>query len=243
MIPGLYSAASGMEAQQTQLDALANDIANIDTPGYQSEQVDFHDLLYQNGSYSGADSGPVGTGAGAQVNGFNQAQGSILPTGQPLDVALSGAGYIEVSQAGGVGLTRNGTLQLNANGELTNNLGMVVQPPIRMPKGTDPSDVQISSNGTVSVKGHKLGQINIVTVPAPSQLIADGNGIFSPTVGSGKVIPARGTTVQQGSLEQSNVDANEAMTAMIQAQQSYDLASKAISFETQMAQIAATVKQ
>src|SRR5579864_8884484 len=118
MLEGLYSAASGMEAQQQQFDAISNDMANLDTPGYQSTIVGFHDLLYSNGNYGSA----VATGAGsaAQDVGRDQTQGAIQQTNQPLDVAVQGQGYIEVRrQDGTIGLTRNGALQLNDKRQLT----------------------------------------------------------------------------------------------------------------------------
>ncbi len=244
MLEGLYAAAAGMEAQQTQLQAISNDLANADTPGYQSTVVGFRDLLHTAGGYSGADTIPTGTGATASVIGYSQAQGVIDPTGQPLDVAIEGEGYLAVRQANGtIGLTRDGTLQLNARGQLTTDLGMQLQPPITVTPGTDPAKIEIGADGTVSAAGRKLGRIGLVTVPAPNQLLAAGGGVFSATAASGAIKPAAGTSLQQGSLEQSNVDINEAMTAMVTAEQSYDLASKAISYETQMGQIAVTVKQ
>ncbi len=243
MLQGLYAAAAGMEAQQTQLDAVANDIANSDTPGYQSEEIGFRDLLF-NSSYGGVDTVSTGTGAAAQMVGFNQAPGTIEPTGNPLDVGIGGSGYLQVRQADGtVGLTRNGTLQLNAKGQLTTDLGMPLVPPISVPPGTQPSDITISSDGTVSVGSRNLGKIAIVTVPAPDQLLPSGGGVFSPTAASGAVTAASGITLQQGSLEQSNVDVNTSMTTMMTAEQSYDLASKAIQYESQMGQIASTLKQ
>jgi flagellar basal-body rod protein FlgG len=243
MLQGLFAAAAGMQAQQTQLDALANDIANADTPGYQSELVGFHDLLYASGAYNGLDKVATGTGAAAGVIGFSQAPGTIEQTGQPLDVAISGDGYLEVQQGDGtMGLTRNGTLQLNGQGQLTTDLGMPVQPPITVPPGTKPSDISIAADGTVRVGKRTLGQLDIVTVPAPDQLLPQGNGVFSATTASGAIRPATGAVLQQGALEQSNVDINQAMTSMMTAEQSYDMASKAIEFESQMGQIATTLK-
>ncbi len=244
MLEGLYAAAAGMEAQQTQLDAVSNDIANSNTPGYQSTVVGFSDLLFTGGGYSGADPAPTGTGAEATLIGYSQAQGAIVPTGQPLDVAIAGNGYIEVRRADGTaGLTRNGTLQLNARGQLTTNLGMPVVPPITVPPGTEPSQVKIGANGAVTVGGRKLGTINLVSVPAPDQMLADGGGVFSATAASGAITRASAATLQQGSLEQSNVDPSQTMTTMMTAEQGYDLASKAISYEQQMGQIASTLKQ
>src|SRR5580700_6797883 len=117
MLEGLYAAASGMEAQQTQFNAISNDMANVDTPGYQSTIVGFHDLLYSNGGYGSN----VATGAGAEAvdMGRDETQGAMQQTGQPLDVAIQGEGYIEVRQPNGtIGLTRNGSLQLNDKRQL-----------------------------------------------------------------------------------------------------------------------------
>lgn len=243
MLQGLYAAASGMEAQQTQMDAISGDIANMDTPGYQSEDVGFRDLLF-NSAYGGVDTVQTGSGATASVIGYNQSQGTITPTGQPLDVALDGPGYLEVKQADGTtGLTRDGVLQLDARGQLSTAQGMLVQPPVTVPPGTQPSAIRIAADGTVSVGKRTYGRIAVVSVPAPDQLRPSGNGVFSLTAASGALIPAKGTTIQQGSLEQSNVDLNESMSNMMLAEQGYDLASKAIDYESQMAQIASTLKQ
>ena len=223
---------------------VASNIANADTPGYQSTVVGFRDLLHSAGSYSGADTVGTGTGAAASVIGSSQAQGVVAPTGQPLDVAIEGQGYLEVRQADGtIGLTRNGALALNARGQLTTDLGMPLAPPITIPPGTDPAEVKIAADGALSVAGRKLGKISLVTVPAPNQMLAQGGGVFSATAASGAIRPAAGVALQQGALEQSNVDLNAAMTTMVMAEQSYDLASKAISYEQQMGQIASTIKQ
>src|ERR1700757_337379 len=112
MLEGLYSAASGMEAQQQQFDAISNDMANLDTPGYQSTIVGFPHLPYSNGGQGG--SGATGAGSAAAVVGHDQSQGAINETKQPLDVAVEGHGFMEVRRPdGSVGLTRNGRLELN----------------------------------------------------------------------------------------------------------------------------------
>lgn len=242
MLEGLYSAAAGMEAQQTQLDAISNDIANSDTPGYQSEEVGFQDLLYttENDLPSTA---IVGAGASASTIGFSQAQGSLEQTGNPLDLALEGDGYFQVRLAdGSSGLTRNGTFQLNAQGQITTSTGLELVPPITVPKGTQPNQISVGPDGTVSVANRKVGQITVVQVPAPDKLLPQGDSIFVATAASGSPRPASGVGIQQGCLEQSNVDMDQDITGMENAEQAYDMASKAISYESQLGQIAATLK-
>jgi len=242
MLEGLYSAGAGMETAQTELDATSNNIANEDTPGYQAELVGFHDLLYTTDD-DDPSSAIVGAGSAANTVGFSQVQGSMQQTGNPLDLAISGNGYFEVRQANGtVGLTRNGTFQLNSRGQITTNLGMELVPPITVPKGTTASQISISTNGTVSVNKQKIGQIQIVNVTAPNQLLPQGNSVYSATAASGPIKAATGTTVQQGYLEASNVDLDVEITNMEQAEQAYDMGSKAIQFEAQFGEIAATLK-
>ena len=214
MFEGLYAAASGMSAQQQQFDAISNDMANVDTPGYQSTIIGFHDLLYSNGEYGSN----VATGAGTQAEqmGYDQSQGAIQQTGQPLDVAVNGPGYLEVRrQDGTIGMTRNGALQLNDKRQLTTQTGMLVQPPITIPTGVDPSQVSIASNGTVSVGKQTLGKLSLVDVPAPNGLVADGDSVFSATAASGAIRAAKGTSVQQGALEGSNVNLGDEMSKMM----------------------------
>ncbi len=242
MLEGLYSAASGMEAQQQQLDAVSNDLANLDTPGYQATLVGFHDLLYSTGGYGSRVA--TGAGAAAQVIGRSQVQGAIQATGRPLDVAIRGEGWIEVRRPDGtIGLTRDGVLEVDAQGRLTNQEGMPLQPPVTLPRGVSPDRVRIDPDGTVRVGARQLGRIQLVTVPAPDRLLAVGDGLFTVTAASGPVRPATGATLQQGALEGSNVDVGEAMVEMIDAQQAYAMGSKAIQFQDQMLQIANQVKR
>jgi len=242
MLEGLFSAGAGMEAAQSQLDAVSNNIANEDTPGYQSEIVGFHDLLY-NTDDDAPSSAIVGAGAGTDTLGFSQAQGSIQQTGNPLDLALNGPGYFQVRQPNGTtGLTRNGTFELNSRGQITTNLGMELVPPITVPKGTQPSQISIASNGTVTVAGSKIGQIQIVQVTAPDKLLPQGNSVYAATAASGPVQSAKGVTMQQGYLEQSNVDINVQISDMMTAEQAYNMGSKAVQMEAQLGQIAATLK-
>jgi flagellar basal-body rod protein FlgG len=243
MIEGLYSSAAGMEAQQNQLDAISNDLANMSTAGYQASRVGFRDLLYSSGGSASGSSVATGAGAASAVIGRNQQQGSIQQTGQPLDVALQGPGYLQVRRPDGTtGLTRNGTLQLNAQGRLTTDLGMPLEPPVTMPKGTAAADVEIGQDGTVRAGTKVVGRLAIVDVPGPDHLLADGSGVFSATAASGATRTATGTTVQQGAIEASNVDVNTVMAKMMEAQRGYSLESKAIQYQDQMLQIANQVR-
>jgi flagellar basal-body rod protein FlgG len=238
---GLYSAASGMEAQQQQFNAISNDIANVDTPGYQSTIVGFHDLLYSNGSYGSN----VATGAGsaAQVVGHDHTQGAIQQTGRQLDVAVQGDGFLEVRRFdGSTGLTRNGRLELNAKRQLTNQQGMLVQPPITIPAGVPTEQVTIQGDGTVSAAGKKVGKLSLVNVPAPDGLLADGSDVFSATAASGAIRTAKNATLQQGALEGSNVNLGEEMAKMASAQQEYQMGSQAIQYQAQMLSIANQIK-
>ncbi len=242
MSEGLYAAAAGMAAQQTQLNAISNDVANADTPGYQATEVGFSDLLYASDNDPNGNA-QVGSGASATTIGYSQAAGQVQQTGNPLDVAIVGNAYLEVRQPNGtIGLTRNGTLQLDAKGRLTTDLGMPIQPPITVPAGTDPSKVVIAADGTVSAGQTKLGKIALVTVAAPDQLLESGDSVFSATAASGALRPATGATVEQGALEGSNVDLNAEMTQMMATENAYSMTSKAIAVENQMGQIAATLK-
>jgi len=241
MLEGLYAAAAGMEAQQQQFGAVANDIANVDTPGYQQTIVGFHDLLYSTG---GDGSGVVtGAGSAAQIVGRSQTQGAIEQTGQPLDVAIEGDGYLEVRRPDGtIGLTRNGALALDAQGRLTNAQGMVLQPPVTLPPGVAPGQVTIAADGVVSARAHTLGKLNLVTVPNPDGLTADGDSLFSATAASGPLRAATTATLRQGALEASNVDVGTAMTELMRAQEDYAMGSQAFQFQNQMLQIANQIK-
>ncbi len=241
MFQGIYSAASGMEAQQQQFDAISNDLANLDTPGYQSTIVGFHDLLYSNGSYGST----VATGAGsaAQVMGRDQTQGAIEQTGEPLNVAVEGEGFIEVRRFdGSIGLTRNGQLELNAKRQLTTQRGMLLQPPITIPAGVPTDQVTIASDGTVSAAGKKVGRISLVTVPAPNGLVAGGDSVFSATAASGAIKASKNATLQQGALEGSNVDMGAEMAKMMTAQKQYSMSSQAVQMQQQMLTIANQIK-
>lgn len=239
MLQGLYAAASGMEAQQTQLNAISNDLANADTPGYESVDVGFQDLLYSSGGVSSGSPVATGAGASASIVGRDTTEGALNQTGRPLDIGIEGNGYLQVRlPSGQTGLTRDGALQLDDKGQLTDSSGDPLVPTVTVPSGTDVANVKITTNGTVTLGGKPLGQIKLVTVPAPGQLLADGNGTFSVTAASGATKPATGATLHQGVLEQSNVDMAQAMAGMMNAQESYDMDSQAVQYQSQMLQIA-----
>src|SRR5581483_8135211 len=241
MLEGLYSAASGMEAQQTQFDAISNDMANLDTPGYQSTVVGFHDLLYSNGAYGSTV--PTGAGSASAVVGRDQSQGAMQTTNRQLDVAIQGQGYIEVRRPdGSIGLTRNGRMELNAKRQLTNQEGMLVQPPMTIPAGVSTDQITIAANGTVQAAGKSVGKISLVDVPAPDGLVADGDSVFSATAASGAIKTAKTATLQQGALEGSNVDMGAEMAKMMTAQKEYEMSSQAVQYQSQMLSIANQIK-
>jgi flagellar basal-body rod protein FlgG len=238
MLEGLFSAAAGMSAQEQQLDAIGNDLANVSTEGYKSERVAFSDLLYNTVEQAGTSSS-TGAGASAKFLGHSRSEGAIKETGQPLDLAIEGEGYFQVTGPGGQpALTRNGAFSVDASGSLTTADGNRLSPPIKLPAGVSPHEVQIAPDGTVTAGTHKLGQIQLVTVTSPDHLRAEGASELVPTAESGAPHATSEAKVRQGALEQSNVDVAKEMAAMVSTQRNYQLASTAIQNESQMMSIA-----
>ena len=240
MLEGLYSAAAGMQAQQQRMDSVANDLANVNTNGYKHTRVAFRDLLYVRDS-----SGKVQSGAGAAATtiGRGFAQGAIRETGNPLDVAIQGPGFLQVRRADGTAaLTRDGSLRIDPRGRLTTQRGELVQPAITVPGGTSESDVSIGSDGTVTAGARAVGRIQIVDVRSPQALQSVGDSFFRTTAASGNATNVTGTTLAQGSVEASNMDVADSMTEMMDAQRSFQLASKAVQMQDQILQIANQVK-
>lgn len=240
MLEGLYSAAAGMSAQQEQLDAISNDLANASTTGYQSERVAFKDLLYNAVDEASTESS-VGAGASAQVIGRSQSQGPIQETGDPLDLAIEGEGYFQVKSSGGqAALTRNGSFGVDANGTIVDAQGDPLEPPIKLPAGVSAGEVKIGPDGTVTAGKRTLGQIKLVTVPSPDHLLAGGDGTLTPTAASGspQAIGANVAKIHQGALEGSNVDMSKEMASMVSTQRAYQMSSSAIQTESQMMSIA-----
>jgi flagellar basal-body rod protein FlgG len=244
VLEGLYSAASGLAAQQTRLDAIANDLANASTTGYKPVKVAFADLAYAAPATGSVGEAQTGAGARASFAGRSHLQGALNPTDRPLDVAIQGPGFLRVRRPDGTeALTRNGSLQLDAQGRLTTADGLLVQPAVTAPAGTSASQLSIGADGTVSAAGAPLGRLEVVDVPNPDGLLALGGSLFSATPASGAVRAAEGSTLVGGHLEASGVDMASAMTSMIESQRAFQLVSKAITTRDEVWGIANNIKR
>jgi len=246
MLEGMYTAAAGMAAQQNRLDSLSNDLANVSTTGYKHVRVAFRDLVYTQAARGGADGVMLGSGAAVTAIGRSTQQGASRDTGEPLDVAVHGDGYLAVRTPDGrTGLTRDGHLRLDSQGRIvTATGGLLLDPPVQLPAGTQPAQITIGADGTVSVGAKSHGKLRLVSVAAPSALDGGDNNVFFASRGSGAVTAAGPrTTVAQGALETSTVDVGSAMTDMISAQRAFELASKAIQMQDQMLEVANGVKR
>ena len=245
MLEGLNSAAAGMAAQQQRLDAVSNDLANVNTTGYKKVRVGFRDLVYTQTGRSSAQGPQTGAGAAAVDAGRGFQQGSVQRTEQPLDVAIQGDGFFRVKLGDGTdALTRDGSLKVDGSGRLVTSSGARVQPAITIPEGTDPSRLSIGPDGTVLAEGKTIGRLALVSVRSPQALRPLGDNAFEVTAQSGRTRPApAATTLSQGALEMSNVDISEAMVSMIESQRAYQLTSKAIQTQDQMWEIANGVKR
>jgi flagellar basal-body rod protein FlgG len=244
MLEGMYTAAAGMAAQQSRLDAVANDLANASTTGYKRVRVAYRDLAYTAGAPGGTTALRLGAGAAASMIGRDDRQGSTQETGEPLDVAIEGPGFIQVKVDGKTWLTRDGHLQVDTQGRLATGDGALIDPPITMPKGTTSDQIGIAADGTVTAAGKKVGQIRLVNVANPAGLDGGADNRFQATSASGAVSAApRTTTLHSGVLEASNVDMGDAMADLMDAQRSFELASKAIQVADQALEIANGVKR
>jgi flagellar basal-body rod protein FlgG len=239
MLNGLYSAAAGMLAQQTRMDSLANDIANVNTVGYKQLRLGFRDLLYNQESGM-----RVGAGAALVDGGREFTTGAFLQSDSPLAVAIAGPGFLQVKRDDGTtALTRNGDLHPDADGELVLAGGERLVPPIRLPRGTSPDDVSIAANGTVTAKGATIGKLQLVTVPATSKLTPVGDNLYLPNAATGGLQAVKGSTFQQGYLEQSNVNLADAMVDVIDAQRSFQMDARVITTQDQLMEIANGIRR
>jgi flagellar basal-body rod protein FlgG len=245
MLEGLNTAAAGMAAQQQRLDAVSNDIANVNTTGYKKVRVGFRDLVYTPAGRSSAQGPRTGAGAGVVDAGRGFAQGAVRRTDQPLDVAIQGTGFIRIKLSDGTqALTRDGSLKLDGKGHLVTSSGALVQPAVNVPNGTDASQISIGPDGAILAAGRRIGRIELVSVRSPQGLRPVGDNAFAVTPESGatRAAPAA-TTLSQGALEMSNVDVSEAMVSMLESQRAFQLTSKAIQTQDQMWEIANGVKR
>jgi flagellar basal-body rod protein FlgG len=239
MANGIYSAAAGMAAQQTRLDAIANDLANSSTAGYKTERVTFRDLAYT------LEQGvPVGAGSAAAAAGRSFAAGTFEDSSDPLSLAIDGSGFFQVKRADGTtALTRAGDFQLDAAGSLVTSGGEQLVPPVRVPPRTQPEDVVVAGDGTITVKGKTIGRIELVDVAAPDGLLPAGSSMYLHTKASGSPAAVTRATLHQGQLEASNVDIATSMTDLLDAQQTYSLSSRALQIQDQLLQIANELKR
>jgi flagellar basal-body rod protein FlgG len=244
MLEGMYTAAAGMAAQQSRLDAVANDLANASTTGYKRVRVAYRDLAYTPGAAGATTALRLGSGAAAAMIGRDDRQGATQETGDPLDVAIEGPGFIQVKVDGKTWLTRDGHLQVDAQGRLATGDGALIDPPITLAKGTTSDQIEIAADGTVTAAGKKAGQIRLVNVANPAGLDGGADNRFQATSASGAVSAApRTTALHSGVLEASNVDMGDAMSDLMDAQRSFELASKAIQVADQALEIANGVKR
>jgi len=221
---GFSIAVSGINAQQQRFDALASDIANADTTGYESSRIDLVD--------AGA-----GAGVRAIASGPDPRQAPIEMTGNPLDVAVSGDGYLRVMRPNGqVGLTRAGNLTVDATGRLVTAAGDPLSPTVQLPPGADSASIAISSSGAVTAGGRPVGRIALATVPVPGALAPAGGGVYLPTAASGPIRRASGATLVQGALDASNADPTDGIVGMIETRDAFTASTKVITVQDAMLQ-------
>jgi len=256
MIRALNSAASGMTAQQLNVDTIANNLANANTAGFKMRVAQFEDLIYQNMIQPGAAAGQqttipsglqLGLGTRAASNEIIFTQGAMNQTGNPLDMAIQGSGFLQVQQPSGtLAYTRAGSFQLNQNGNVVDINGDALQPQITLP--VTAQNITIAQDGTVSytlagqTATQKAGQIQLANFQNPGGLNSIGNNLYLPTDASGEPqvgVPggAEGLgTLMQGYTEQSNVDVVGAFVALIQSQRAYEANSRVVKAADEMYQ-------
>jgi flagellar basal-body rod protein FlgG len=263
MIRALYSAASGMNAQQLNIDNIANNLANANTTGYKSRRAQFQDLLYQNMTAPGASAGQstivpsglqLGLGTRAVSNEIIFQQGSFTSTSNPYDLVIQGNGFFQIQQANGnLAYTRNGSFQLSNTGSLVTSDGNLLQPQVTIPPAAQ--TVNIAADGTVSytltgqTQAQNAGQITLANFQNPAGLNSLGGSLFTPTDASGAAIVgtpggADGVgTIMQGYVEQSNVSVVDEFINMITAQRAYEANSKVVKAADEMYQQVNNLKQ
>ncbi|HLW77541.1 MAG TPA: flagellar basal-body rod protein FlgG [Bryobacteraceae bacterium] len=256
MIRALYSAASGMNAQQMNVDNIAHNLANSNTAGFKTRRAEFQDLLYQNVVQPGAQSGQqtivptglqLGLGTRAASNEIIFTQGDFSQTSNPLDVVIQGMGFFQVLQPNGtLAYTRAGQFQLDRNGNAVDSNGNLLQPSITIPPNAQ--SITIATDGTVSytlpsqTAAQTAGQIQLATFANPSGLNSLGQNLYQPTNSSGDPITGNpgGTegigTLLQGYTEQSNVSVVDEFVNLIVSQRAYEANSKVVKAADEMYQ-------
>ncbi len=254
MIRAFHTAATGMQAQSFLVDTTANNLANINTTGFKRNQVNFQDLIYLNLLQPGTEilqGTPVPTGLqignGVRVAGSTKVftTGTLENTGNPLDVAIEGDGFFQVTFPDGtLRYTRDGGLRLNANGNLVTTDGFLVSPAITVPNDTQ--SISIGSDGTVSVitagaptTSTAVGQLTLARFPNPAGLLAEGRNLSRESPASGAPVTATpGQTgsglLRQGFLERSNVEPVQELVNLLLAQRAYEFNTRAVRVSDEM---------
>lgn len=253
MNPALWTAKTGLDAQQTRLAVISNNLANVNTTGFKRGRAVFEDLLYQNVRQVGAQSSQntqlpsglsLGTGVRIVATEKLFSQGNLVQTNNPLDIAVQGRGFFQVQTPdGSTAYTRSGSFQLDAQGQMVTSSGYALQPAITIPPNTQ--SVTIGSDGVVSaqVAGSaapaQVGNLQLADFVNPAGLQPVGENLFLESTASGS--PQTGTpglsglgALVQGSLESSNVNVVEELVNMIEAQRAYEMNSKAIATSDEM---------
>ncbi|MGV8940430.1 MAG: flagellar basal-body rod protein FlgG [Lysobacter sp.] len=253
MTQALWIAKTGLDAQQTRMAVISNNLANTNTTGFKRDRASFEDLLYQTVRQAGGASSeqtqlPTGlsTGTGVRVAATDKqfTQGNLSQTGNALDVAINGRGFFEVLMPdGSPAYTRDGSFQINSQGELVTNAGYPVQPGLQLPEGAQ--SVTIAGDGTITVQiagqaeGVQIGALVVSDFINPAGLQAKGGNLYMETGASGPAqqgAPGENGAglLVQGALEGSNVNVVEELVSMIETQRAYETNAKAISTTDQM---------
>ncbi|GAA0889585.1 flagellar basal-body rod protein FlgG [Rhodanobacter soli] len=255
MFSSLWVAKTGLDAQQTRMDVISNNLANANTTGYKSARASFQDLVYQNlrqpgGQTTEQTQAPAGLmlGTGVRVVGSEKlfTQGNIEQTGNSLDVAIQGRGFLQVTMPdGSIAYTRDGSLHMDQNGQLVTANGYAVDPAVSIPANAQ--SITIGSDGTISVSvpgqaaTQQIGTVQLADFINPAGLQPNGDNLYLETASSGS--PQIGQpglnglgTLAQGALESSNVNVVEQMVNMIETQRTYEMNSKAVSAADSMLQ-------
>lgn len=262
MIRGLYTAASGMNAQQHQIDVTSNNIANVNTAGFKKDRAEFEDLMYERLNYTGGRTGentsnPTGidVGLGVKISGIQKSfsQGEIQNTGNVLDLAIEGKGFFKVTMPDGeTAYTRNGGFKVNNQGQIVNGSGYLLDPEIIIPDNY--LNVNIAQNGLVTATNpatgleEELGQITLADFINPAGLTPIGETLFKVSSTSGDPIEGNPTTeqfggIRQGMIEMSNVVLVNEMVDLITAQRAYEANSKSIQTTDSMLSIVNQLKR